>query len=158
MAKEYAWFGILFCGFIMLGVFAFTIGYKFLRKEHAKAIRLVLVYLPAALLFLAVLFLVPSVSEFRVIFGFSNTNDEWLALFGFSSYPAMLPFLVYGIWRLKNFQIRSWIVVSLVLLFVPLVSPANLRWVLMLTYPLAFCAVETLSRLKSVSWKRFGFN
>jgi len=173
MAKEYAWFGTLFCGFIMLGVFAFTIGYKFLRKEHAKAIRLVLVYLPAALLFLAVLFLVPSVSEFRVILGFSNTNDGWLALFGFSSYPAMLlgeggfflycflpllPFLVYGIWRLKNFQIRSWIVVSLVLLFVPLVSPANLRWVLMLTYPLAFCAVETLSRLKSVSWKRFGFN
>ena len=75
---------------IMLGVFAFTIGYKLLRREHAKAIRLVLVYLPAALLFLAVFFLVPSVSEFRLIFGFSNANDGWLALFGFSSYPAML--------------------------------------------------------------------
>jgi hypothetical protein len=157
---------------IMLGVFAFTIGYKFLRKEHAKATRLVLVYLPAALLFLAILFLVPSVSEFRVIFGFSNGNDGWLALFGFSSYPAMLlgeagfffycflpllPFLLFGIWRLKNFQVRSWIVVSLILLFVPLVSPGNLRWILMLTYPLAFIAVEALSRLKSVSWKRFGF-
>jgi hypothetical protein len=157
---------------IMLGVFAFTIGYKFIRGIPAKATRLILAYLPAALLFLTLLFLTPSVSEFRVIFGFSNGNDGWLALFGFSSYPAMLlseagfflfcflpllPFLLLGIWRLKNFQIRSWLVVSLILLFVPLVSPSNLRWVLMLTYPLAFCVVEGLSRLKSVSWKRFSF-
>jgi hypothetical protein len=157
---------------IMLGVFAFTIVYKFVRGQYAKAIRLVLVYLPAALLFLALLFLVSSVSEFRVLFGFANGNDGWLALFGFSSYPSMLlseagfflfcflpllPFLLLGIWRLKNFQVRSWLVVSLILLFVPLVSPSNLRWVLMLTYPLAFCVVEGLSRLKSISWKRFGF-
>ncbi len=158
---------------IMLGVFAFTIGYKLLRKEQAKSIRLVLAVLPAVLLFLAVLFLFTSVSEFRLIFGFSNANDGWLALFGFSSYPAMLfsetgfffycflpllPFLLWGIWRLKNFQLRSWILVSLILLFVPMVSPSNLRWVLMLTYPLAFCTIETLSRLKSVSWKRLSFN
>ena len=157
---------------IMLGVFAFTIGYKLVRRKSADGIRLALVYLPAALLFLALLFLVPSVPEFRVIFGFSSSNDGWLALFGFSSYPSMLlsearfflfcflpllPFLLLGIWRLKNFQIRSWIVLSAILLFVPLVSPSNLRWVLMLTYPLAFCVVEGLSRLKSVSWKRFGF-
>ena len=157
---------------IMLGVFAFTIGYKLLRRQKTQAIRLVLVYLPAALLFLVMFFLVPSVSEFRLIFGFANANDGWLALFGFSSYPAMLlseagfffycflpllPLLLVGIWRLKNFQIRSWLVVSLILLFVPMVSPSNLRWVLMLTYPLAFCVVEAVSRLKSVSWKRFGF-
>jgi hypothetical protein len=157
---------------IMLGVFAFTIGYKLLRKEQTKSIRLVLACLPAVLLFFALLLLVPSVSEFRLLFGFSNAGDGWLALFGFSSYPSMLlseagfffycflpllPFLLWGIWRLKNFQVRSWIVVSLILLFVPLVSPSNLRWVLMLTYPLTFCIVEALSRLKSVSWKRFGF-
>jgi hypothetical protein len=157
---------------IMLGVFAFTIGYKLLRRQKTQAIRLVLVYLPAALLFLAIFFLVPSVPEFRLIFGFANSNDGWLALFGFSSYPSMLlseagfffycflpllPLLLVGIWRLKNFQIRSWLVVSLILLFVPMVSPSNLRWVLMLTYPLAFCVVEALSRLKVVSWKRFGF-
>jgi hypothetical protein len=157
---------------IMLGVFAFTIGYKLLRKEQAKSTRLVLAVLPAAVLFLFILFLFTSVSEFRLIFGFSNAGDGWLALFGFSSYPVMLlseagfffycflpllPFLLLGIWRLKNFQLRCWIVVSLILLFVPLVSPSNLRWVLMLTYPLAFFVVEALSRLKSVSWKRFGF-
>jgi hypothetical protein len=111
-------------------------------------------------------------SEFRLIFGFSNANDGWLDLFGFSSYPSMLlsetgfffycflpvmPFLLLGIWRLKNFQVRSWVAVSLILLFVPMVSPGNLRWELMLTYPLAFFVIEALSRLKSVSWKRFGF-
>jgi hypothetical protein len=157
---------------IMLGVFAFSIGYKLFRKEQAKSIRLILTVLPAAVLFLAVLFLFTSVSEFRLIFGFSSAGDGWLALFGFSSYPAMLlseagfffycflpllPFITFGIWRLNNFQIRSWIIISLVLLLIPLASPSNLRWVLMLTYPLAFCAIETLSRIKSISWKRFGF-
>jgi hypothetical protein len=157
---------------IMLGVFAFTIGYKLFRREQERAIRLILIYLPAALLFLVVFFLLPSVSEFRLIFSFSNSTDGWLSLFGFSSYPSMLlseagfffycflpllPLLLLGIWRLKNFQLRSWMVLSLILLFVPMVSPSNLRWVLMLTYPLAFYAVEAVSRLKSVSWKRFGF-
>jgi hypothetical protein len=157
---------------IMFGVFALTVGYKLLRREQSRTIRLLLAALPAALLFLAVFFLVSSVSEFRLIFGFSNANDGWLSMFGFYSYPAMLigeagfffycflpllPFLLLGIWRLKNFQVRSWIVVSLILLFVPLVSPGNFRWILMLTYPLAFFAVEALSRLKSVSCKRFGF-
>ena len=157
---------------IMLGVFAFTIGYKFVRGMPAKAFRLVLVVLPAAVLFLAVFFLVPSVPEYRLIFGFANANDGWLALFGFSSYPTMLvseagfffycfmplfPLVFLGIWRFKNLQIRSWLALSLILLLVPMVSPSNLRWVIMLTYPLAFCVVEALSRLKSVSWKRFGF-
>jgi hypothetical protein len=157
---------------IMLGVFAFTIGYKFLRNEHKKATRLALAYLPSALLFLAVLLFFSSVSEFRLIFGFSNANDGWLSLFGFTSYHAMLlseagfifycflpllPFLLWGIWHLKNLQVRSWIGLSLILLFVPLVSPSNLRWVLMLTYPLAFCAIEALIRLKYIPWKHFSF-
>ena len=157
---------------IMFGVLAFTIGYKYLRNEHKKATCLVLAYLPSALLFLVVLFFFSSVSEFRMIFGFSNADDGWLSLFGFSSYPAMLlseagffsycflpllPFILWGIWRLKNLQIRSWVGVCLILLFVPLVSPSNLRWVIMLTYPLAFCAIEALSKLKFVSWKRLGF-
>jgi hypothetical protein len=157
---------------LMLGVLAFTIGYKFIQRNRVKAVRLVFVSLPAGLLFLAMFFLVPSVSEFRLIFGFNNANDGWLSLFGFSSYPTMLiseagfffycfllllPFVLVGIWRLKNFQIRSWLVVSLILLFIPMVSPSNLRWILMLTYPIAFCVVEALSRLKSVQWKRFGF-
>ncbi len=156
---------------VMLGVFVLTIGYKLLRREQKKAIYLFLVGLPAALLFLGLLLLVPSVSEFRLILGFSNANDGWLALFGFSSYPSMLlseagfflfcflpllPFLLLGLRRLKNFQLKSWIVVSLILLFIPMVSPSNLRWLLMLTYPLTFCVIEALSRLKYVSWKRFG--
>jgi hypothetical protein len=156
---------------IMLGILAFTIAYKFLRKEKTKALRFILVSLPAALIFLAMVFLVSSVSEFRLIFGFPNTNDGWLSLFGFSSYPSMLfteagffiycflpilPFLLLGIWRFKNFELRSWLVVSLILLFVPMVSPGNLRWELMLIYPLAFFAVEGLSRLKSNSWNHFG--
>jgi hypothetical protein len=158
---------------IMFGILMCTFGCKVVRGQSAKALYLFLVFLPAAFLFLVLLFFVPSVSEFRILFGFSNGNDGWLALFGFASYPSMLlseagfflfcflPLLslsLIGIRRLKNFQIRSWLVVTLLLLFVPLASPSNLRWELILTYPLAFSAIEGLSRLKSVSWKRFKFN
>jgi hypothetical protein len=38
-------------------------------------------------------------------------------------------------------------------LLTPLAGVSNLRWVLLLTYPIAFYAVETLSRLKSVKRK-----
>ncbi len=43
-------------------------------------------------------------------------------------------------------------------MLLPIASVSPYRWVLMLVYPLAFYATETLSRLKSIKWKRFRFN
>ena len=155
---------------IMFGVVAFTIMRKMFQKERAKAVRLIAISLPAVLLFFAIVYFSPAVPEYRLIFGFSN-SDGWLSLFGFSSYQGMLtsaagfflycyvpmlPLVIVGFRRFGNFQIRSWVLLSLVALLIPMVSPSNLRWVMMLTYPFAFCVSETLSRVKSVSWKRFG--
>jgi hypothetical protein len=42
-------------------------------------------------------------------------------------------------------------------MLIPMASVSIFRWVLMLTYPFAFYVAETLSRLKSIKWKRFKF-
>jgi hypothetical protein len=155
---------------IMFGVVAFTITLKMLRKERSKVASLIAISLPAGLLFLTGVFFSSAVPDFRLIFGFSN-SDGWLSLFGFSSYQAMLtneagfflycylpllPFIIASLRRFGNFQMRSWVVLSLIALLIPMVSPSNLRWVMMLTYPLAFYVSETLSRVKAISWKHFG--
>jgi hypothetical protein len=126
--------------------------------------------LPVVLLIFAFVYFSPAVPEYRLIFVFSN-SDGWLSLFGSSSYLGMLtsaagfflycyvpilPLVIVGLRRFGNFQVRSWVFLSLVALLIPMVSPSNLRWVMMLTYPFAFFVVDALSRVKSVSWKRFG--
>ncbi len=156
---------------IMLGVAVFTVIHQLVKKERVKAVFLFAVALPAALLFLASVYLSPAVSEFRLIFGFPATSDGWLQLFGFSSYPALLlgeagfllycflpllPLVILSVKRFGNFQIRSWVLLVFFALLIPMESPSNLRWIMLLTYPFAFYASETLSWLKSVTWKRFG--
>ena len=58
-------------------------------------------------------------------------------------------------WRLRNLQLGSWLLFSLFLMLLPIASVSPYRWVLMLTYPLAFYATDSLSRLKSIKWKRY---
>jgi len=155
---------------IMFGMVLFTVVQKAFRKKLVEAAGLFAVALPPALLFFAILYFSPVVSEFRVIFGFPLSSDGWLQLFGFPSYAAMLaseagfflycflpilPFVVFGFWRFRNFQMRTWVLLILIASLVPMVSPSNLRWIMLLTYPFAFFVAEALSRLKDVSWRRF---
>lgn len=154
---------------LMLGIVTFTIIHEFLRKERVKLIPLIAVSLPAVLLFLTSLYFSPAIPEYRLIFGFS-TNDGWLSLFGFSSYASMLaseagfflycflpilPLVIISARRFGNFQMRTWILLIFIASLIPMVSPSNLRWTMMLTYPLAFYVSEALSRLKAINWKRF---
>jgi hypothetical protein len=151
---------------IMLGVVTFTIVHKLLRREYARAVNLIVVSLPAALFFVIVYFS-PMVEYPFIDF---STNVAW-PLSGFSSYQSMLisevgfflycylpllPLVLVSFKRFGNLQLRSWVLLSLVLLLIPIVSLSNFRWVMMLTYPLAFYVSDTLSMVKSVSWKRFG--
>jgi hypothetical protein len=156
---------------VMLGMITFTILFYLFRKQRAKILPLVAVSLPAVLLFFVSFYFSPSVPEFRLIFGFPAVGgDGWLSLFGFASYPAMLaseagfflycfllilPLVVVSLRRFGNFQMRAWILLMLLASLVPMVSPSNLRWIMMLTYPFAFYVSETLSRLKSINWRRF---
>ncbi len=153
---------------ILFGVVGLTFLYDLVRKRLLEAKRLAIFSLPAIALFFALFFLSPNVPEFRLIFGFSQ-NDGWLALFGFSSYEALfisaagflvfcflplIPFIVLGFKRIKNLQLQTWVLLCVVLSFVPLVSPSNLRWTMLLVYPFSFFVVEGLSRLKHVSLRR----
>lgn len=153
---------------ILFGVIGLTFLYKITKKKRLEAGRLVAVSLPAIVLFFTVFLLSPNVTEFRLIFGFSQ-SDGWLALFGFSSYGALfssalfflmfcflplLPFVVLGFRRLKNIQLYIWVLLCTVLTFFPLVSPSNLRWAMLLVYPFAFFVVEGLSRIRKVSSRR----
>ena len=155
---------------LVLGVLLFTVIHKLLRKNRGDAARLVVFALPAVLLFFAIFYLSPSVPEYRIIFGFPATSDGWLALFGYTSYPAMLaseagfilycfvpllPLALLSVRRLKSFQMRCWVVLVLAAAFIPIVSPSDMRLLMLLTYPLAFYVAEGLSRLKMVNWKRF---
>ena len=155
---------------LVLGVLLFTVIYKLVRESRVDAVRLIMFSLPAVLLFFLIFYLSPAVPEYRLIFGFPTTTDGWLALFGYSSYPAMLaneagfflycfvpllPLALLSVKRFRNFQMRSFIVLVFIASLIPIVSPSDLRIVMLLVYPLAFYATEGLSWLKSVRWKRF---
>ncbi len=149
---------------IMLGVIAFTIVHKLLRKEHAHAVRLILASLPSTL-FLVIVYISPAGGIASLDF---SRNVGW-PLSDFSSYQSMLtsdvgfflycylpmlPLALLSMRRFGNLQLRSWLFVSLILVLIPVVSLSNFRWLLMLIYPLAFYVSDGLSRLKSISWKR----
>jgi hypothetical protein len=62
-----------------------------------------------------------------------------------------------SVWRLRNLQLGSWLLFSTFLVLLPIATVSPYRWLLMLAYPLAFYATDTLSRLKSIKWKRYKF-
>jgi hypothetical protein len=159
-----------FVAALVLGVILFTVIYKIVRESRVDAARLVLFSLPAVLLFFGIFYLSPAIPEYRLIFGFPVTPDGWLALFGYSSYPAMLiseagfllycfvpllPLALLSVRRFKNFQMQSWVILVLVAALIPIVSPSDMRLLMLLTYLLAFYATEGLSRLRLINWKRF---
>ena len=153
---------------ILLGVVIFTVFHGLLQKSFQKSLALIVASLPASVFSLVVYFfaVVPD--------GFQNyaTSTElilanWL---GFSSYPSMLlselgfflfcflpllPLVVFGFKCLGDFQLRSWIILSLFLLLIPFAFVSPYRWLLLLIYPFVFFVVEAVSHLKSIKWKRF---
>jgi hypothetical protein len=153
---------------LMFGVIVFTVAYNLFRKDFIGSIDLIVVSLPAALYFVIVY--LSGVAQSGIL-GYSNVVSPLASWTGFTSYQSMLiseggfflycflpilPLVVVSLWRFGNLHLRSWLLLSLILLLLPtFVSPY--RWILMLTYPFAFYATDALSRLKSIKWKRFKF-
>jgi len=156
---------------IMFVVVAAVVLRFLLKKEYVEARRLVLASLPAVLMFLLIFYAKCRVSsgEFlTVLVSFpEKESDGWLSLFGFSSYQDMvvnmvgfllycyfllLPLAVMGAKSLKNFLIKSWTLWSLGAILFPVITQSSgfggYRWILMLTYPLSFYAVEALTNIK----------
>lgn len=123
---------------IMLAIATAITVYALLKKEKKEARNLVLVSTPVALLFLLVLYANFRVSaDFPATLSFPGREIEgWLSLFGFSSYwemaTIMLGFLLYcylpllplalkGAKLLENFQIRAWMLFSLIAIPLPII-------------------------------------
>jgi len=152
---------------LMFGVIIVTAAYDLIRKNFAKSISLISVSLPAAFYF--VIIYLSGVVQSGVL-GYTPNSSPLASWTGFASYQSMLlseaglfmycflpllPFVLIGLWRSRNLQLISWLIWSVILLFIPFSSVSPYRWVLLLTYPLVFYATDSLSWLKSIKWKRF---
>ena len=161
---------------IMFAIVIITILKSFLHKQTINLRRLIVCFIPAAALFLLIVYgRYVAFSTFSVFRGFTGQESEgFLSLFGFVSYSDMvvdtLGFLVFcylplvplllGARRFKgNLQIKVWISWIFVALLLVIISPNALfpvypyRWTLLLTYPLAFYAAKGFVDLKSNKYR-----
>jgi hypothetical protein len=157
---------------IMFAIVLVTIIRLFLDKKIVELHRLIVSSVPAAALFLLIVYAnYVAFSQFSVVSGFPGQSSEgFMALFGFASYTDLvadtLGFLVFcylplvillvlGARRFKgNLQLKVWISWIFLSLLLVIVSPdaffaiSPYRWTLLLTYPLAFYAAEGFASLK----------
>jgi hypothetical protein len=104
-------------------------------------------------------------SGLSTVFGFTSVVNSALNTAGFVAfcYVPLLPFLLLSFTRFRNnLQVKTWILFIFAAVLVSIVIPNNLvgaspyRWVLLLTYPLAFVVVDVLSTFKSKQSKISG--
>ncbi len=155
-------------------MFAILIGEAlrfFLKKMKTELLRLLIVSIPAVLLFVSVLYVNYFVNSTPVMgysFNFSGgipslAEQSHMELvyhnLGFLAfcYLPLMPLLILGLRRFKgDSQLRTWTIWLLIPIVLALISPVVLflggvlpyRWILLLTYPLSFFAVHGLSRIK----------
>jgi hypothetical protein len=150
---------------IMIGIVIVFIALRVLRHNYSKVALLFATSLPA-ILFFAFVYLSPSVGANPIDF---TANFGW-PLSSFSSYPSMLlgeagfflhcylplvPLVLLGARRSVSLELKAWLLVTTILLFIPIITLSNYRWTLLFVYPLALLATDSISAVKLVSWKRF---
>jgi hypothetical protein len=162
---------------IMFFIVLVTAARLCLDREIVDALRLVVSSVPAMFLFLVIIYANYLVSPtFSVLSGFLGQESEgFMSLFGFTSYPTMvantlgflvfcylplLPLLLLGVKKFKcNLQMKAWVFWVFIALLLVLLSPNTsfavfpYRWILLLTYPLAFYAAEAFVSLKLNAYK-----
>jgi hypothetical protein len=164
---------------VMFVIVLATVAYLLLSKRKLAAGAIVASALPAALLFSAIVYAnYATSSSFSVFAGFpGQSSGGSLALLGFASYSGLvvntLGFLVFCFLPLipllllsakrfgKNLQLSAWVSWVLVAVVLVMVSPSAsfsvlpYRWILLLTYPLAFFAADAFAGLK-LKWYKVG--
>jgi hypothetical protein len=162
---------------IMFAVVLVTVTHLWLSKKTRAAGMIVASAVPAALLFSAIVYAnYAASSTFSVLAGFpAQSSGDSMALLGFASYSGLvvntlgflvfcylplIPLLLLGAKRFgKNLQLSAWVSWVLIAILFVLISPdASLsvlpyRWILLLTYPLAFFAADAFAGLKLNRYK-----
>jgi hypothetical protein len=154
---------------LMIGVIVFTLAHNLKRKDFFSLRELIVVSLPTIILYFLIVYL-SGVLQNGFLDYSTNIGSPLLSWTGFTSYSSMLalegglflycflfmlPLVVITLFRLRNLQLISWLIFSVILMLLPIAFVSPFRWILMLTYPLAFYATEGLSRLKPIKWKRY---
>jgi hypothetical protein len=157
---------------VMLFIVLVTVVRLSLNRRMVDMRNLVVCSIPAVFLFSVIVYANFVASpQFSVLSGFPAKESEgFMALAGFASYSDMvfdtlgflvfcflplLPLVVLGFKRFNgNLQLKAWILWAFVALLVGFVIPSFFvvalphRWILLLTYPLAFFAADAFARLK----------
>ena len=156
---------------LMFGVIFLTIINNLYQKKLSISLNLILTSLPAVIYFLVVY--ISGVMQSGFLNYSTNAGDALLSWTGFNSYGSMvistaglflycfsliLPLALFGMWRFRSLHFGAWLLFSIILMLLPIASVSPYRWVLMLTFPLAFFATDALSRTRSIKWKRYRFN
>jgi hypothetical protein len=139
--------------------------------------RIVLCSFPAVFLFLVIIYANYVVSSgFSAVSGFpAQTSEGWMALFGFASYTdyvvntvgflllcylPILPLLVLGFKQFgKSSHLKGWVLSILIIVSLSIIGATTFfgvlpyRWIILLTFPLAFYAAEGFSHLKKRKYK-----
>jgi hypothetical protein len=160
---------------VMFAIIITAILRSFLDRKIGEFRRLIVCSAPAACLFFAivyagVMFHLPMVSGFlsqdsggdMLLLGFTSYTDlvvNTLSFLIFCFLP-LIPLLVLGARRFKsNLQLKAWIFWIFLSLLLVIISPnacfafLPYRWILLLTYPLAFYAAEAFGGIKRNLYK-----
>ncbi len=162
---------------VLMFVIVFVSLIRFYKdKKKATLRRLLVCSVVVAGLFLVTIYASAYGMNFSLIGSFpTQSAGEDYALLGFASYQdlvvntstfllfcylPLLPLLILGFWHFKgNIQLKAWIGWILLAVLLTLISPYAsfsvypYRWILLLSYPLAFFAAEAFSHLKQ-NWYR----
>ena len=158
---------------IMFVIILATIGSFYFKKKKTEVKRILICSIPAVLFFALIIYInyfvfsSPTI-EYSVNYagGFESLatvshTEMIIDTLGFLSicYLPIVPLLIFGLKRSKsNLQLKAWMLWIFIPLLLVIISPNTLflggvlpyRWILLLTYPLSFYAVEGLFAIK---WK-----
>jgi hypothetical protein len=161
---------------IMFSIIIATTLVSYFNKKIVE-VRTLIIYIPSIVMFFVVVYAALATSQLVFTNGIFSQGTEGLTrLFSFTStaslaintvgfllfcYLPLLPLLLLSAKKFSiNLQLKAWIVLVLLALSLAVIIPnafigaAPYRWVLLLSYPLAFFAADAFSRLKP-NWLKF---
>jgi hypothetical protein len=156
---------------IMFAIIIATIANMALKKKKTELQRVIICSVPATFLLLSIIYINYFVFSSPIL-GYSinysggfeglatishvNLILETLGFLEFCYLP-LVPLLIFGFRKIKtNIQLKAWIIWLFIPIIVVMLSPNSFfiggvlpfRWILLLTYPLSFYAVEGLFAIK----------
>lgn len=161
---------------IMFAIVLATIISFYLNKNKYELRRLTVCFAFTACLFLITIYASITALNLSIIGSYpSQSSGEVMALLGFSSYSdlvvntasflvfcflPLVPLLIIGARYFKsNLQLKAWILWIFLAVLFTIVSPNAsfivypYRWIMLLTYPLAFYAVAAFSHIKRKTFR-----